>query len=87
MKRETNEYGEPLSYRGFKVGGELTLLCQKEHNGAIFSKGLTVKIHSFPGMMYVDEAKFRRQSRYIAARDVEGRMVTITDFSQIRKIK
>ena len=84
---QVDELGQPLRYRKYSVGDELTLLSLHRHNGEMFSKGLTVKIVSFPPMMYVNEAKFRRQSRYIAARDVEGRMVTITDFSQIRKIK
>lgn len=79
--------GRPLRYRRFAVGDKIKLLRNFEHNGAQFAKDSVVTISSFPGMMYKQDVAYFHQTRFISAKDEEGRTVTIVNFNEVRKVK
>lgn len=79
--------GRPTRYRRFKVGDKIKLLHTFTHSGLKFEKDSIVTISSFPEMMYKQDVAYFHQTRYIAAKDEEGRTVTIVNFNEVRKVK
>ena len=77
----------PTRYRRFAVGDKIKLLRNFEHNGAKFAKDSVVTINSFPSMMYKQDVAYFHQTKYISAKDDEGRTVTVVNFSEVRIVK